>query len=577
MKNLLTKHIDCFVGALLGVGVFLFWWLGYPQALSYQEQNQLFLWTGDYFVNDVRIIGGFADWLGEFFTQFYYIEWLGAAVLGLIYAVFYVLAVHTIDEYKLSQSVDSDAPGRFEAASFALIPVALLLGFMGDECVLLSYVMAIILSMSTFLLLQFVERKSQTSLWWADIVVVPALYWLAGPMAWLYAALRAIYSNGWKKTVAPAIMLIVHLLAVRFVLTQWPLLTAICGTNYYRRFNYVEELQIIIPAIIAVFAFVMSFRKWTTSSVSPKMMRRVCVVTVTAVAAIISFQGVIKGFEKEKYELINQDYLIRNERWNDVLANAEKTVVPVNFWSESVNLSLSMTGQLSNRMFSFFQSGTDALIMGMVRDNTSNLPTMEAFYRLGMVNESMRYASDIQESIMNGKKSGRFTKRIAECCIISGRYEVARKNLDLLEKSLFYRDWAKDAKTYLGNEAWIDAHPQWGRLRKFGFKTDFLYNYGELDKVLGQLFISNPENKMALEYFLGQLLLIGDMKSFAQYLSWAQQYGGYPSMPAGYADAWNCIQNHGNVPGSPFAEYARRLSASAQQMHNDMEQSESLH
>ena len=34
---------------LLGVAVWLFWGLGYPEALNYQEQNQLWLTTGDYF------------------------------------------------------------------------------------------------------------------------------------------------------------------------------------------------------------------------------------------------------------------------------------------------------------------------------------------------------------------------------------------------------------------------------------------------------------------------------------------------------------------------------------------------
>lgn len=585
MKKLLTNYIDLWIGLLFGIGMFLFWWLRYPQAMSYQEQNQLFLWTSDYFVHDVSNIGGLADWLGEFFTQFYYIEWMGAAVLGAIFIVFYLLAVRTVHEYKPQQFAReentntglSGSYGRIGESCLALIPTMLLLQFMGDECVLLSYVMALVLVMLTFLLIQIPGRRTGASLWWADFVIVPILFWLAGPMTWMYATLRAIHAKGWRRAVAPACMLIVHVLAIRFVLDQWPMLTAICGTNYYRRFNYVDKLQIIIPSTIVLFAFAMSFGKLSVGLLSTKLKRRSCIGVILAVTAILAFQADNVGFEKEKYELIKQDYLIRNERWNDLIANAEKTVVPVDYWSESVNLSLFMTGQLSNRMFSFYQSGPDALVMGMVRDNTSNLPTMEVFYRLGMVNESMRYAFDLQESIVNGKKSGRLTKRIAECCIITGRYEVAKKNLDILEKSLFYSDWAKHARTYLGNEAWINTHPEWGKMRSYAFKNDFLYNYGEIDKVFGQLFLSNPENKMALEYFLGQLLLNGDMNSFAQYLAWAQKYGGYPSMPAGYADAWNCIQNHGNVPGSPFAKYAQRLSGTVSQSQGEMAESESMH
>ncbi len=63
---------------------------------------------------------------------------------------------------------------------------------------------------------------------------------------------------------------------------------------------------------------------------------------------------------------------------------------------------------------------------------------------------------------------------------------------------------------------------------------------------------------MALDYFLGQLLLKGDIQGFQQYLGLAQQHGGYRQMPLGYQDVMRCIQAQGNVPGSPFAEYAKR-------------------
>ena len=77
--------------------------------------------------------------------------------------------------------------------------------------------------------------------------------------------------------------------------------------------------------------------------------------------------------------------------------------------------------------------------------------------------------------------------------------------------------------------------------------------------MMGLLFINNPDNKMALDYFMGQMLLKGDIQGFMHYGSWVQQYGGYMQMPVGYQDAVKCIQNQGNVPGSPYAEYVKRM------------------
>ena len=64
---------------------------------------------------------------------------------------------------------------------------------------------------------------------------------------------------------------------------------------------------------------------------------------------------------------------------------------------------------------------------------------------------------------------------------------------------------------------------------------------------------------MALDYFMGQMLLKGNVQGFQQYMGWVQQYGGYRQMPLGYQDVARCIQMRGNVPGSPYATYMQRI------------------
>ena len=84
MRKNALKYLNLGLSVLVGIGIFLFWYVAYPHTLSYQEQYQLFLWTGDYFLERVSLPGGFADWLGEFIVQFYYVEWLGALLLALL-------------------------------------------------------------------------------------------------------------------------------------------------------------------------------------------------------------------------------------------------------------------------------------------------------------------------------------------------------------------------------------------------------------------------------------------------------------------------------------------------------------
>ena len=81
----MTKYAPWLLTLLLGVAAFLFWWLRYPFALSYQEQFQLFLFDGDYFWSRVSEPGGLARYVSEFLVQFYNNVMLGAAIIALLY------------------------------------------------------------------------------------------------------------------------------------------------------------------------------------------------------------------------------------------------------------------------------------------------------------------------------------------------------------------------------------------------------------------------------------------------------------------------------------------------------------
>ena len=72
-------------------------------------------------------------------------------------------------------------------------------------------------------------------------------------------------------------------------------------------------------------------------------------------------------------------------------------------------------------------------------------------------------------------------------------------------------------------------------------------------------FVNKKENTMALDYFMGELLLKGKVQEFMQYMSWVQQYGGYQYMPRGYQDAVKCIQSQGADKASPYGQYVRKM------------------
>ena len=121
---------------LLGVAVFAFWMWLFPQVLSYQEQNQLFLFTWDYLGERLRLSGGLADWLSEFLVQFFYWRWASALVCALL-AVLLQRGV-----WRAAKS--AGVPGRAGAYALSFIPSLFVLVYMGNVEVLQSYCVALL-------------------------------------------------------------------------------------------------------------------------------------------------------------------------------------------------------------------------------------------------------------------------------------------------------------------------------------------------------------------------------------------------------------------------------------------------
>ena len=432
MKTILNKYLNKSISILFGVFIFLFWGVLHPEYLNYHEQNQLFLFSWDYFAQRVVLPGGLADWIGEFLVQFYYYAWAGALVLALLFvALQRTILYQLLDRKTLVSQVAS------------LFPVALLLWHMGDKEVLLSYTVSLLLATGVAGLMKGCRK------WVLDILILPVMYWLAGPLAWVYIVLRAFSTSKWKVYILLAAYLLSLQYACIYILPQIPVGEVMLGINYYRVPCVWHLLQFVIPVVIAVLPFVFRIKR-----------KNIALPVIALAAVALGFVDDAKHYDKDMCETLKLDMLVRQERWDDVIQRAEDYQVKNAVGSCYVNLSLAMRRQLAERMFSFYQSGESALILPSVRDNISNIGSAEAFFRLGMVNSCLRYFSDLQESILNRRKSGRFTQRIAECHIVNGKYAVAQKQIDLLKQTLFYRSWALEAEKYLGKEAMINAHAE---------------------------------------------------------------------------------------------------------------------
>ena len=222
------------------------------------------------------------------------------------------------------------------------------------------------------------------------------------------------------------------------------------------------------------------------------------------------------NFKAEK--VMQYDFMARYQQWNRILAtaNAEK---PNNQIGVTVqNLALAMHGMLADHLFDYNQNGIAGLLPDVQSDATSPLPTAEAFYQLGMIYVAQRTVFEAQEAILDFQKSARCYQRLAQTNLINGSYEVARKYLMALQKTLFYREWANETLLLLGNEEAIAKHPEYGRLRQCAYDKDFYFSDHVTPEMLESLYSHNTDNRLAFEYLKAYYMLTGDRESYTKLL-----------------------------------------------------------
>ena len=104
MRKLGLIGITNIVMALWAIAFFVFFQFWYPYHFFFQEQNQLFLWSGDY-ISTYNHNGGLALLLGDFLTQFYYYLYVGAIILTICLLLVGTLLYKALRNFKVGKMI----------------------------------------------------------------------------------------------------------------------------------------------------------------------------------------------------------------------------------------------------------------------------------------------------------------------------------------------------------------------------------------------------------------------------------------------------------------------------------------
>ena len=396
-----------------------------------------------------------ADLLGRFCTQFFLYAWVGAVIIGILLSAIQLLVSRFV------------GGGWFYGLSY--VPSFLLWLFLLDEHALLGGVWAVLLTLLA------VWGLSKLPKGWvryiAVIVVLPILYWMVG--------------------------------------SYWS------GSHYYRYPRVFPTLLYVAWLLaLAIPLLVYVCRKWLKDS-------KGLVIPLCSFALVAVVMGAVvwknANFKAEK--VMQYDFMASHQQWNRIIETANKEKPNNQIGVTVQNLALAMRGVLLDQMQNYNQNGIAGLLPDVQSDATSPMPTAEAFYQLGMINVAQRTVFEAQEAILDFQKSGRCYKRLAQTNLINGNYEVARKYLMALQKTLFYREWANETLSLLGDEVAIAKHPEYGRLRKWAYKDNFFFSDHVTPEMLESLYSGCTDNSMAYQYLMAYYMLTGDRERYNNFIS----------------------------------------------------------
>lgn len=506
---------------------FVVWWylfLNRHLCLFYREQSQMFLFSPEYFRQYLEQPGGITAYAASFLTQFFYYPAVGAGIYLLIFLGLYRIFKLVLNEFSLfgRSFIAALIPGML------FLPASINLQFdIADE-------LAIIFALSGFILLTKMIRNR-----FYDVFVplaISVFYILVGGNVALILILFIFYlfvkqqKDAWKQIPAAILSLSIPVaLWYVFYLTSFKDACTSLTPFRYPDANWTDCRMIawlsmvVMPVAGMLFKNVKAGRKWTLS--------------YNIGLSLILPVMVLKLYSPDTGNIVKMGYDAENDNWERMIHTGKETSVgPLNCFY--TNLALQKTGQLAEKMFCYDQIGTPGLILDM-QDNFSCQAKSELFYRLGLVNEAQRYAYESMIGYASVKEPNiRNLKRLLECAVIRKDSALSAKYEKMLDKTLFYKDYAKRR---------IVKYPP-----AIAMKDIFIR---DMSVALASILEDNPGNQAVFEYLMAYYLLEREYeKAKSCYDRYFSNFS-YPRIPVHYAEFLMLYKRINKLDDSFYALY----------------------
>lgn len=229
-----------------------------------------------------------------------------------------------------------------------------------------------------------------------------------------------------------------------------------------------------------------------------------------AVALVILAVGLFGVFKTADLNLdmdMRYTQAARNREWAKLVEySQDKHLKRSAAMCNCVNLALANIqasegkSQLNSLALYSREYGTGSL---MLPEQYDQINACEVLFNLGFISEARRCAFERLTSVSEDGYCGYWISRLAECALVDGRMELARKYLSILSHNFIYGYSAR--KLMEMSDEQIDDHFLYGRLRRMRLTENVSFQERDLDFMLLAMLNEHQDNQMALDYYVAFL------------------------------------------------------------------------
>ncbi len=572
------------VVALIAIAAAL---LAYDSDFLYRVQElNLFLYTPLFFQQQMVVAGGFLTWMGTYFTQYFYYPWMGVALLSLwwLLLMWLVKRAFRIPAY----------------ASVALLaPVVLLLitdvdlGYWIFYLKLRGHFFVATIGTAAAVALVWLYRliPSRWQLRNVYILIATAVaYPLLGYYGLMAAGLMALMA--WRlggglrggllgKVVATVVALVaivfIPLICYRYVYCQTPeggiystALPVFCFLGEYPIYYLPYGL---LTAVLAVFA--LAYGAWADT-----LRRRYAVVGNVLVLLILvaaAWTGWYKDKNFRREVIMTRE--VENLNWDGVLQTYQTLgddEQPTRMMWMLKNLALFRLGTAGDNMYHYKNGSAECNAPFQVRLTQTGAKII--YYHYGKLNFCYRWC--LEDGVEFGWRVD-YLKYMLKCAILNGEYKVAKKYIDILKNTKYYKDYAEHYEPYLNNRALVNRDPEMKPILHFLKGPDALTS----DNTLVELYLLNTfANETSNDPVYQEACLQAALQSkqipvfWTQFSNYARLHPGQ-RMPIHYQEAaylYGHLENNVDISHMPFDDEVKQnyddFMAAAQQLQGMTEE-----